>query len=118
MDCFAALAMTVSARWHSTPHSHISRHRPPTGPRNARPDDRLRRNPPSRRRPEHHAIDHGSGEAALHGITGRVPALPAAHRDDTRTTDRPRWSEAPAPRSGSDRTRMDTWCGSGIRWAG
>src|SRR5882724_13391688 len=70
MDCFAALAMTVSARWHSTPHSHISRHRPPTGPRNARPDDRLRRNPPSRRRPEHHVIDHGSGEAALRRSPG------------------------------------------------
>src|SRR5258707_284172 len=45
------------------------------------------------------------------------PALPAVRRDDTPPTDRPRSTEAPAPRSGSDRTRMDTWCGSGIRWA-
>ena len=38
MDCFAALAMTVSGRWHSTAHHTLSRHRPPTG----RDDGRVR----------------------------------------------------------------------------
>src|SRR4030088_3525353 len=37
MDCFAALAMTVSRRWHSTARHTRSRHRPPTGRANARP---------------------------------------------------------------------------------
>src|SRR6266478_1460744 len=48
-------------------------------------------------------------------ITERVPALPAVLRDDTPPTDCLRSTEAPAPPSGSDRTRMDTWCESGIR---
>jgi len=42
MDCVASLAMTVSTA------PHPSRHRPPMGPRNARPDDRLRIEPESR----------------------------------------------------------------------
>ncbi len=37
MDCFAALAMTVSGRWHSTARHTRSRHRPPTGRASARP---------------------------------------------------------------------------------
>src|SRR6266581_2387030 len=37
MDCFAALAMTVSGRWHSAARHTLSRHRPPTGRANARP---------------------------------------------------------------------------------
>ena len=37
MDCFAALAMTVSGRWHSTARHTLSRHRPPTGRASARP---------------------------------------------------------------------------------
>ena len=52
-----------------------------------------------------------------HGISERVPALPAALRDDTPPIDRLRSTEAPALPSGSDRTRRDTWCGSGSRWA-
>src|SRR5882757_7720557 len=37
VDCFAALAMTVSGRWHSTARHTLSRHRPPTGRASARP---------------------------------------------------------------------------------
>src|SRR6266705_4925730 len=37
MDCFAALAMTVSGRWHSKARHTRSRHRPPTGRASARP---------------------------------------------------------------------------------
>jgi len=37
MDCFAALAMTVSGQWHSTARHTRSRHRPPTGRASARP---------------------------------------------------------------------------------
>ena len=37
MDCFAALAMTVSGRGHSTARHTRSRHRPPTGRASARP---------------------------------------------------------------------------------
>src|SRR5712691_10054397 len=46
------------------------------------------------------------------------PALPAVLRDDTPPTDCLRSTEVPAAPCGSDRTRMDTLCGSGIRWAG
>jgi hypothetical protein len=49
-------------------------------------------------------------------ITEPVPALRAAPPDDTPPTARLRSTEAPAPPSGSDRTRMDSGCGSGIRW--
>src|SRR5882757_7112606 len=106
------------------------------GSRERAPDDRLRE---AIRRPRRHC----ERSEAIHLATARKngllrcarndvelqarprftgspagPALPAVLRDDTPPTDCLRSTEAPAPRCGSDRTRMDTWCGSGIRWAG